>query len=84
MGIQHATVGEDILVPHSFWIHKRARDGCVVLHYKELSADNVWLPPLVRNSSPLVTDPEGIEFLNPNCPPVDPMVCTPCEMKLVK
>jgi hypothetical protein len=67
------------LVPHIFWIHKRSCDGCVVLHYKELSADPVWLPPLVPNASPLVTDPNGIEFLNPNVAPPDPFLCTPCE-----
>ena len=88
VGIQHAhlktSTGAETLVPHTFWIHKRSSDGVVVLHYKELSADAVWLPPLVPNASPLVTDPNGIEFLNPDVPPPDPLVCTPCEMELVK
>ena len=83
VGIQHAKVGNETLVPHTFWIHKRSRDGCVVLHYKELSADAVWLPPLVPNASPLLTDPDGIEFLNPDVPPPDPLVCTPCELEFV-
>ena len=52
-----------------------------MLHYKELSADPVWLPPLVPNASPLVTDPNGIEFLNPNVAPPDPFLCKPCEME---
>ena len=85
VGIQHANLrtadGVVTLVPHIFWIHKRSCDGCVVLHYKELSADPVWLPPLVPNASPLVTDPNGIEFLNPNVAPPDPILCTPCEME---
>ena len=86
VGIQHAnlrTVDGAVvtLVPHTFWIHKRSCDGVVVLHYKELSADPVWLPPLVPNASPLVTDPNGIEFLNPNVAPPDPFLCKPCEME---
>ena len=86
VGIQHAnlrTVDGAVvtLVPHTFWIHKRSCDGIVVLHYKELSADPVWLPPLVPNASPLVTDPNGIEFLNPNVAPPDPFLCKPCEME---
>ena len=61
-GIQHSDVGTETLVPHTFWIHKRASDGVVVLHYKEFAADAVWMPPLVKNASPLVMDPAGIEF----------------------
>jgi hypothetical protein len=83
VGIQHSKLGEETLVPHTFWIHKRSRDGCVVMHYKERSADSVWLPPLQAHASPLVTDPEGIEFLDPGCPPRDPLACTPCEMEFV-
>ena len=84
VGIQHAKVGDETLVPHTFWIHKRSRDGCVVLHYKERSADSVWLPPLAKDASgALVTDPEGIEFLNPDRPLLDPLVTTPHEMEFV-
>ena len=83
VGIQHSKLGEETLVPHTFWFHKRSRDGCVVMHFKERSADSVWLPPLQAHASPLVTDPEGIEFLDPGCPPRDPLACTPCEMEFV-
>lgn len=82
VGIQHSVVGEETLVPHTFWIHRRASDGVVVLHYKELAADAVWLPPLVPNACPLVTDPAGIEFLTPDCPIPDPLMTTPVEMDL--
>ena len=46
-GIQHANFEEanQTKVPHTFWIHKRASDKRVVLHYKELAADPIWLPP---------------------------------------
>lgn len=82
VGIQHSVVGEETLVPHTFWIHRRASDGVVVFHYKELAADAVWLPPLVRNACPLVTDPAGIEFLTPDCPIPDPLMTTPVEIDL--
>ena len=82
VGIQHSKIGDETLVPHTFWIHKRP-DGQVVFHYKELAADPVWLPPLVPNATPLVTDPQGIEFLDPSCPLPDPLVTPPTEMEFV-
>lgn len=63
-GLQHATVEEEVLVPHTFWIHRRQSDGVVVFHYKELSTDKIWLPPLDRNAEVWETDPDGIELFS--------------------
>ena len=82
VGIQHSHIGDETFVPHSFWIHKRASDGQVVLHYKEFAADPVWLPPVTANADPLVTDPQGIEFVDPSSPLPDPLVRPPNECEL--
>ena len=68
-GLQHATVEEEVLVPHTFWIHRRQSDGVVVFHYKELSTDKILLPPLDRNAEVWETDPDGIELFSR--PPTD-------------
>lgn len=89
VGLQHAglptgSVGSagsagqeaEVRSPHTFWIHKRA-DGVVVLHYKELCADPVWLQHKQRSNSTdaLVMDPEGIVLFR-EAPP-DPMTSAP-------
>ena len=86
-GIQHAHItglqGSDeteTLVPQTFWIHKRACDGKVILHYKHLSADEVWYPPISMHAKVLETDPNGIELFS--TPPPDPMVTPPDEVQL--
>ena len=79
VGIQHANLKEETLVPHTFWIHRRP-DGEVVFHYKELSADKVWLPPQDPNSNVWVTDPDGIQLFG-QAPP-DPMVSPPKAVEL--
>ena len=80
-GIQHANFEEanQTKVPHTFWIHKRASDKRVVLHYKELAADPIWLPPLATGGGPLVTDPDGIELFEPGFEPKDPAQVAPQE-----
>jgi hypothetical protein len=55
-------------------------DGQVVLHYKELAAHPVWLPPLDPEADSLVTDPEGIVLFS--SPPPDPMQSPPDEVAL--
>jgi len=52
-------------------------NGVVVLHYKELCADPVWLPHKQRSNSTdaLVMDPEGIVLFR-EAPP-DPMTSAP-------
>jgi hypothetical protein len=64
-------------VPHTFWLHKRESDGTVVMHYKQFSADEVWLPPQVIGATPLITDPQGIEIFKPSHPPPDPALVPP-------
>ena len=71
-GIQHSHLGEEVLSPHTFWIHRRQSDGRVVMHYKEFAADEVWLPPMDPNADALVTNPEGMEIFKRDCPPPDP------------
>mgnify|MGYP000855883085 FL=1 len=80
-GIQHANFEEanQTKVPHTCWIHKRASDKRVVLHYKELAADPIWLPPLATGGGPLVTDPDGIELFEPGFEPKDPAQVAPQE-----
>ena len=62
-GIQHATfkpdnsgegddVQKEVRNPHVFRITKRARDGMAIMHYKEFSCDEVWLPPSNPYSKP--------------------------------
>jgi hypothetical protein len=79
VGIQHAHFGEETLVPHTFWIHRRQRDGKVVIHYKEFSADEVWLPSK-KGSEPMVSDPDGMEIFKSTTPPPDPAHVTPSEV----
>ena len=80
-GIQRATFTEqrtdgcseekEVRVSHVFRFTKRA-DGAVVMHYKEFSSDECWLPPQNPRSPAheWVTDPEGIEmFAKGNHPP---------------
>ena len=55
-------------------------DGQVVLHYKELAAQPVWLPPVDPKADVLVTDPEGIVLFN--SPPPDPLTSPPKEVAL--
>ena len=55
-------------------------DGQVVLHYKELAAHPVWLPPLDPEADPLVEDPQGIDLFV--SPPPDPMLSPPPEVPL--
>ncbi len=50
-----------------------------MLHYKEFSADEVWLPPVTPGATPLVTDPQGIEIFARGTPPPDPEVNPPVE-----
>lgn len=71
----------EVRVPRTFWIHRRA-DGVVVMHYKELSTDLVWLPSLPQSApdAPLVTDPDGIVLFG-SAPP-DPMSNPPKEVEL--
>jgi hypothetical protein len=66
-------------VPHTFWIHKRERDQAVVMHYKEFSADPVWLPS-VEGVEPKVSNLEGMEIFNPLHPPPDPAETAPREV----
>ena len=42
-----------------------------VLHYKELDAHPIWLPPIDGSATPLVSSPDGIELFA--TPPPDPM-----------
>ena len=84
-GMQHATMPWDMngdgsnsasatvtKSPHTFKISKRA-DGKVVLHYKELSADAIWLPGLPTDA-PTYTNPEGILLFSAiDGPPCDPL-----------
>ena len=84
-GMQHATMPWDMngdgsnsasatvtKSPHTFKISKRA-DGKVVLHYKELSADAIWLPGLPTDA-PTYTNPEGILLFSAiDGPPRDPL-----------
>jgi hypothetical protein len=62
----------EVRTPHVFRFTKRQRDGMVVMHYKEFSGDEIWLPPQ-NPRAPVcewVTDPNGIElFLSHNLPP---------------
>ena len=52
----------------------------MVLHYKELSAHPVWMPPVNPEADTLVTDPEGIELFS--SPPPDPLQSPPAEVPL--
>lgn len=70
---------DDVRAPHTFRITKR-KDGQVVLHYKELAAQSVWLPPIDPKATPLVTDPEGMVMFD--TPPPDPMQSPPTEVPL--
>jgi hypothetical protein len=79
VGIQHANFEHETLVPHTFWIHRRARDGKVVVHYKEFSADEIWLPS-VKGSDPKVSDQDGFEIFKSSTPPPDPAHVTPSEV----
>jgi hypothetical protein len=89
-GIQHRTLRcldaleeeeqEEVRAPHTFRISRRRSDGQVVLHYKELAAHPVWLPPIDPTVAVLETDPEGIEIFN--SPPPDPMKSPPEEVPL--
>ena len=55
-------------------------DGEVVLHYKEFSAQPVWMPPINPEADPLVTDPDGIVLFS--APPPDPIMSPPAEIPL--
>lgn len=57
--------------PHRFWIHRREKDGAVVLHYKELDTHPIWLPSIDPSAETLVSNPDGIELFA--SPPPDPM-----------
>lgn len=85
VGIQHATVetpdGKEELVPHTFWIH-RGPSGDVAIHYKEKSADPIWLPSLDPDATAKVTNPEGIKLFKADRPPPDPMTTSPVELEL--
>ena len=69
-----------VMAPHTFWIHKRASDGEVVMHYKRLAASDVWYPPMDAHADDPVTDPRGIELFG--TPPPDPMSQPPEEVAL--
>ena len=55
-------------------------DGQVVLHYKELAVQPVWLPPVDPHADKLVTDPDGIVLFS--SPPPYPMQSPPAEIPL--
>ena len=57
-----------------------ASDGVVVLHYKELAAQPVWLPPIDPLAEVLVTDPKGIQIFHST--PPDPLSSPPAEIEL--
>lgn len=66
---------KEVRNPHVFRITKRARDGMAVMHYKEFSCDEVWLPPSNprRPSHEWMTDPSGIDLFVPGDLPPDPV-----------
>ena len=96
LGIQHANFEIDAapidpaqpqgkkniktMSPHTFWIHKRATDAEVIMHYKRLAASTVWYPPIDAHTADPVTDPRGIELFR--TPPPDPMIAPPDEVSL--
>ena len=84
-GIQRATFTEavsekreedikEVRSPHVFRFTRRA-DGAVVMHYKEYSVHEVWLPPLNPNAPACqwMTDPKGIEMFAAGMSPPDPV-----------
>ena len=52
------------------------------MHYKELAAQPVWLPPKDADARPLVTLEDGIEIFKANTPPPDPLQEPPAEVEL--
>jgi hypothetical protein len=71
-GICHAHFDNgETLVPHTFRISRRP-DHTVVMHYKEFSADELWLPAKLVDGV-MKTDPEGVVIFRADTPPPDPM-----------
>lgn len=77
-----AGLDTETLSPHTFWIHRDSH-GAVILHYKELSTDSLWLPS--KDSLMREICPEGIRIFSgqqeSQLPP-DPMTRLPDEAEL--
>ena len=70
---------EEVHSVHQFWLHRGADNKSVIMHYKELSQDAIWLPGLPV-AKPTRSDPEGIVLFK--TPPPDPIMTPPTEAEL--